>query len=148
MNQLIEGQTAEPINFDTTKAIDALKQKGYVLVDDEYQKANKVFDDTNNSNQTDTKPQIFKISMKHKIIEVANTGKIFTDKLPDNLDMNYPSGVSKDDLNKTVTRVIRVNDGAETIVANQPVTFTRTAFVDEVTGQMKEVLDWQNQAGT
>ncbi|WP_056938439.1 mucin-binding protein [Ligilactobacillus hayakitensis] len=148
MNQLIEGQTAEPINFDTTKVIDALKKKGYVLVDDEYQTANKVFDDTNNSNQTDANPQIFKISMKHKIIEVANTGKTFTDKLPDNLDMNYPSGVSKDDLNKTVTRVIRVNDGAKTIVANQPVTFTRTAFVDEVTGQIKEVLDWQNQAGT
>ncbi|MGZ7884760.1 mucin-binding protein [Limosilactobacillus ingluviei] len=57
------------------------------------------------------------------------------DRLPDNLTKTYPNGVGYDDLNKTVTRTIKVTtpDG-QTKTVEQTAKLTRTADVDEVTG--------------
>lgn len=57
--------------------------------------------------------------------------------LPDNPGKNYPSGVAKDDLNKTVTRTINITtpDG-KTQTITQKAEFTRSATVDEVTGEV------------
>ena len=62
--------------------------------------------------------------------------KTTADKLPDNPTKTYPSGVAKDDLNKTITRTINVTDPHTQKVATttQPVHLTRTADVDEVSG--------------
>ena len=68
--------------------------------------------------------------------------KTSSDKLPDNPDKSYPSGVSENDLNKTITRTIKVTtpDDQTKIVA-QTAKLTRTADVDEVTGEVK-YRDW------
>ena len=59
------------------------------------------------------------------------------DKLPDNPDKAYPAGVGETDLNKTVTRTIKITtpDG-QTKTFAQTVKLTRTADVDEVTGEV------------
>ncbi|WP_278558573.1 mucin-binding protein, partial [Limosilactobacillus vaginalis] len=58
------------------------------------------------------------------------------DTLPDNPGKKYPSGVAKDDLNKTVTRTINVKKPNGTITKIQNVRLSRTATVDEVTGEV------------
>lgn len=52
-------------------------------------------------------------------------------------DKHYPSGLTHDDLNKTITRKVTIIDptGKKTITM-QTVTFTRDATVDEVTGEV------------
>ena len=52
-------------------------------------------------------------------------------------DKHYPSGLTHDDLNKTITRKVTIIDptGKKTITM-QTVTFTRDATVDEVTGKV------------
>ena len=52
-------------------------------------------------------------------------------------DKHYPSGLTHDDLNKTITRKVTIIDptGKKTITM-QTVTFTRNATVDEVTGKV------------
>ena len=52
-------------------------------------------------------------------------------------DKHYPSGLTHDDLNKTITRKVTIVDptGKKTITM-QTVTFTRDATVDEVTGKV------------
>ncbi|WP_295746930.1 YSIRK-type signal peptide-containing protein [uncultured Limosilactobacillus sp.] len=60
------------------------------------------------------------------------------DTLPDNPGKKYPAGVDQDDLNKTVTRTITVVEPNGTREDHsQTVHFTRTATVDEVTGQVQ-----------
>ncbi|MCZ3565278.1 YSIRK-type signal peptide-containing protein, partial [Lactobacillus crispatus] len=78
------------------------------------------------------------VKVEHKIITVTPTDpKTPSDKLPDNPGKNYPKGVDKKDLNKTVKRTITVNKPAgSTVDASQETTLTRTATVDEVTGQV------------
>src|SRR5699024_12478454 len=57
------------------------------------------------------------------------------DKLPDNPSKNYPSGVAESDLNKNVTRTIKVTDPqGKVTTTTQTVHLTRSAMVDEVTG--------------
>ena len=57
------------------------------------------------------------------------------DRLPDNPTKTYPNGVGHDDLNKTITRTIKLTtpDG-QTKTVEQTAKLTRTADVDEVTG--------------
>ena len=76
------------------------------------------------------------IEIEHAYVTVApNHPKTKTDKLPDNPDQGYPSGVSQDDLSKTVTRTINAVDPhtQKVTTTKQTVELTRTADVDEVT---------------
>ena len=78
------------------------------------------------------------VKVQHATVTVTpNSPKTPSDKLPDNPDKSYPSGVSENDLNKTITRTIKVTtpDGQTKTVA-QTVKLTRTATVDEVTGEV------------
>ena len=78
------------------------------------------------------------VKIEHQQVTVQpDMPKTPSDKLPDNPNKSYPSGVAKDDLNKTVTRKVTITtpDGKST-VTNQTVTFTRNATVDEVTGNV------------
>ena len=83
------------------------------------------------------------VKVEHKIITVTPTDpKTPSDKLPDNPGKNYPKGVDKTDLNKTITRKITVikPDGTKE-AHDQTVNLTRTATVDEVTGKVT-YRDW------
>ena len=80
--------------------------------------------------------QVILLTHQHVTVQ-PDAPKTTTDALPDNPGKNYPSGVAKDDLSKTVTRKVTITspDGKST-VTNQTVTFTRNATVDEVTGNV------------
>ena len=83
------------------------------------------------------------VKLKHGTTTVtADNPKTTDDKLPDNPTKSYPSGVAENDLNKTVTRTIKVTtpDG-KTSTTTQTVHLTRTATVDEVTGKVT-YSDW------
>ena len=84
------------------------------------------------------------IHLKHKIVIVTpDDPKQSTDKLPDNPDKAYPSGLNHDDLNETIKRPITViKPDDSTIDASQIVTLSRTATIDEVTGKIIKYSDW------
>ncbi|WP_240164300.1 LPXTG cell wall anchor domain-containing protein [Limosilactobacillus mucosae] len=78
------------------------------------------------------------VKVEHSYVTVLpDNPKTPADVLPDNPGKNYPSGVAKDDLNKTVTRTINITtpDG-KTRTITQKAEFTRSATVDEVTGEV------------
>ena len=84
------------------------------------------------------------VKVEHKITTVTPTDpKTPSDKLPDNPGKNYPKGVGTTDLNKTITRKITViNPDGTKEAHDQTVNLTRTATVDEVTGQVTGYSDW------
>ncbi|WP_295731108.1 BspA family leucine-rich repeat surface protein [uncultured Limosilactobacillus sp.] len=78
------------------------------------------------------------VKVEHARVTVQPTDpKTAADKLPDNPAKRYPSGVSHDDLNKTITRTITIvkPDGTQES-HQQSAHLTRTATVDEVTGKV------------
>ncbi len=84
------------------------------------------------------------IPLAHKTVTVQpNNPKTPSDKLPDNPGKNYPTGVDYNDLHKTIKRTITVikPDGSK-IDASQTIILTRTAKVDEVTGDIIGYSDW------
>ena len=85
------------------------------------------------------------IQVEHAMTTVQPTDpKTPADTLPDNPGKKYPSGVAKDDLNKTVTRTINVTKPDGTVTTKvQTSQSTRTATVDEVTGEVT-YSQWQN----
>ena len=87
----------------------------------------------------------FEIPVHHKMVTVTpDHPKTPNDKLPDNPTKSYPSGVAEADLNKTLTRTIKVTtpDGKTTTIS-QVAKLTRTAEVDEVTGEVVKYSDWK-----
>ena len=72
----------------------------------------------------------------HHVSVTPDSPKTPADMLPDNPTKPYPSGVAKDDLNKTVTRTINLLNpiSGQTTTIKQTVALTRSATVDEVTG--------------
>ena len=87
------------------------------------------------------------VHLKHGTTTVTpDNPKTTTDKLPDNPSENYPSGVAENDLNKTITRTIKVTtpDG-KTSTTTQTVHLTRNATVDEVTGNVT-YGDWTSSS--
>ena len=59
------------------------------------------------------------------------------DLIPDTKDKTYPSGLTHDDLNKTITREVTITDPTgKKSTTTQTVTFTRGATVDEVTNEV------------
>ena len=86
----------------------------------------------------DAKDQTFEVRLKHGTITVTpDDPKMPADVLLDNPGKKYPSGVAKDDLNKTVKRTINITtpDG-KTQTITQKAEFTRSATVDEVTDEV------------
>ena len=83
------------------------------------------------------------VKLKHVTTTVTpDKPKTANDKLPDNPSKNYPSGVAESDLNKNVTRTIKVTDPQGKVTTEtQTVHLTRTATVDEVTGKVS-YDDW------
>ena len=78
------------------------------------------------------------VTIDHQHVTVTpDQPKTPTDKLPDNPAKTYPNSVGHDNLNKTITRTIKITtpDG-QTKTVKQTVHLTRTADVDEVTGEV------------
>ncbi len=112
---------------------------GYVAVDP------SVFKNARSVRAAGDQPtKTFEIPVHHKMVTVTpDHPKTPNDKLPDNPTKSYPSGVAEADLNKTLTRTIKVTtpDGKTTTIS-QVAKLTRTAEVDEVTGEVVKYSDW------
>lgn len=72
------------------------------------------------------------IEIEHDSIKVPSTNpKTPADKLPDGT--NYPTGLTNDDLNETITRKITINEPGKTPqIINQTASFKRNATIDLV----------------
>ena len=136
--ELATGKTDETISFtkDPNEVVKELEKQGYVF--DKDNANNNVFADGTTYDKNSEVHQYFKYYFTHATTTVTpDNPKTPADVLPDNPGKNYPSGVAKDDLNKTVTRTINITtpDG-KTQTITQKAEFTRSATVDEVTGEV------------
>ncbi|MGJ4065196.1 mucin-binding protein [Limosilactobacillus mucosae] len=132
------GKTDETISFtkDPNEIVKELEKQGYVF--DKDNANNNVFAAGTTYDKNSEVHQYFKYYFTHATtIVTPDNPKTPADVLPDNPGKNYPSGVAKDDLNKTVTRTINITtpDG-KTQTVTQKAEFTRSATVDEVTGEV------------
>ena len=136
--ELATGKTDETIIFtkDPNEVVKELEKQGYVF--DKDNANNNVFAAGTTYDKNSEVHQYFKYYFTHATtIVTPDNPKTPADVLPDNPGKNYPSGVAKDDLNKTVTRTINITtpDG-KTQTITQKAEFTRSATVDEVTGEV------------
>ncbi|MDO4913226.1 MAG: YSIRK-type signal peptide-containing protein, partial [Bifidobacteriaceae bacterium] len=133
--QTLNGKTDESVdvnsNIDAIKA--AMAAKGY-----QYNAART----TELPTKYTAGAQTVKLYFTHGKITVTpdqpkTTGETY--KQPDGkTDQNYPSGVDKASLNKTVTRTITVNKpGQQSEVHTQEVSFERTATIDQVNNKVE-----------
>ena len=132
------GKTDETISFtkDPNEIVKELEKQGYVF--DKDNANNNVFVAGTIYDKNSEVHQYFKYYFTHATTTVTpDNPKTPADVLPDNPGKNYPSGVAKDDLNKTVTRTINITtpDG-KTQTITQKAEFTRSATIDEVTGEV------------
>ena len=137
-HEIQNGKTGETISFtkDPKEVVKELGAKGYVF--DKDNANNNVFTTGTTYDNDSTVHQYFKYYFTHATTTVTpDNPKTPADVLPDNPGKKYPSGVAKDDLNKTVTRTINITtpDG-KTQTTTQKAEFTRSATVDEVTGEV------------
>lgn len=103
---------------------------GWQLADGERQPTIVIFGDQGH-------PDMVVKLVHHHVKVTADQPKTTADKLPDNPTMNYPAGVTHDDLTKTVVRTINVtHPNGEATTMNQTAVLTRVADVDEVTGEV------------
>ncbi|NQP36405.1 LPXTG cell wall anchor domain-containing protein [Streptococcus suis] len=122
----LTGVTDAPIGYTTADRIAYYESLGYELVSDNYP-AGAVYDNIDGNSQD------YKVVLKH-IIEPAT---------PDTVDPKTKAPV---ELSRTVTRTIEYKyideNGAEaSATVTQTATFTRTATVDKVTGEVV-YADW------
>ncbi|CCI81665.1 mucin-binding protein [Lactobacillus hominis] len=133
----LTGKVGTTIDYSTTEEIKKLESQGYELVSNGFKEGVKF--ETN-----DGKEQVFKVVMKHGYAKITpdqpNIPKPSTPINPDDPNgPKWPDGVSKDDLNKEITRTINYVNGSGTKIAPsvvQSVHFGRTAIVDKVTGKL------------
>ncbi len=93
----------------------------------------------------DDSSQDYEVHLVHQHTTVTpNQPKTPQDALPDNPGKNYPQRVAKNDLNSEVHETIRVEDPHTHKVAthNETLRFTRTADIDEVTGEVTKYSAW------
>ena len=135
--QNLSGHTAETISTNVQTAIDNYKKAGYVL------DINDAPDQLTFDND-DHATQAFTVHLGHGHITVTpDQPKEPGDNIPDT-NKRFPKGVDHDSLNKTVTRTINITDPSkQTTSIKQKLTFTRTADVDEVTGDI-QYSNWVN----
>ena len=99
----LNGSHGDKIDYTTTDEIKTLEQKGYELVDDGFT------DQTGDKYYDSSKSQIWTVLLKHKkVVITADDPHSSDEKLttPDGYQHNYPSGISEQDLNTTVSREI------------------------------------------
>ena len=98
----LNGSHGDKIDYTTTDEIKTLEQKGYELVDDGFT------DQTGDKYYDSSKLQTWTVLLKHKKVEItANNPHSSDENLTiDGYQHNYPSGISEQDLNTTVSREI------------------------------------------
>ena len=143
----VTGTAGDPITFgdkdNPTNKITGYEDKGYVLVNDEFDSGKPIFDSNNGI-------QIFNIDFKHGTTPVTpdkpqKPGAPINPNDPDG--PKWPKGTTADDLTRKATQTItyKYSDGSKpdtTKVENQDKAFTKTVTVDNVTGKIIKQTDW------
>ncbi|TSO26649.1 YSIRK-type signal peptide-containing protein [Lactobacillus sp. LL6] len=125
----LSGKPGTPINYSTSQEIQTLESKGYVLTKDGYP-ANATF-----TNQAET----YYVDFVHGAVPVTpNTPSTDIPKTPDGKQLVDPTTLTKD---VTLTVDYVNNDGTKftgeiPMDAKQTITFTGSAYIDRVTGQI------------
>ncbi|GFZ26354.1 mucin-binding protein [Lactobacillus corticis] len=130
------------------------KAKGYTIKDEDFASllaslSSLEFDSTDNlAATTDATPQYVTLTLNHQKVTVTPDAPKDEGTTIDGTEQTYPSGVSENDLNKTITRTITVHvPGGSAQVVTQEVKYTRTATVDAVTKAVA-YSDWTSSDGT
>lgn len=99
----LNGSHGDKIDYTTTDEIKTLEQKGYELVDDGFT------DQTGDKYYDSSKLQTWTVLLKHKKVKITADDPHSSDEnltTPDGYQHNYPSGISEQDLNTTVSREV------------------------------------------
>ncbi|WKN29325.1 LPXTG cell wall anchor domain-containing protein [Apilactobacillus kunkeei] len=131
----LEGQPQSTSDYRPTDTIKKYTDQGYVVVSNNYPENGVKFN-------SDNKEQDFTVTLEHKVDTVTpdQPGQPGQPINPDNPNgPKWPNGTDKDSLSKVITRTINYIDQNGNKLRGsviQKITFTRTAKVDEVTGQV------------
>ena len=102
--KILNGSHGDKIDYTTTDEIKTLEQKGYELVDDGFT------DQTGDKYYDSSKSQTWTVLLKHKKVKITADNPHSSDEnltTPDGgYQHNYPSGISEQDLNTTVSREV------------------------------------------
>lgn len=131
----LEGQPQSTSDYRPTETIKKYTDQGYVVVSNNYPANGVKFN-------SDNKEQDFTVTLEHKVDTVSpdQPGQPGQPINPDNPNgPKWPNGTDKNSLVKVITRTINYIDQNgnklhDSVVQN--ITFTRSAQVDEVTGQV------------
>ncbi|WP_259707882.1 mucin-binding protein [Weissella cibaria] len=132
----LTGDSYSKSTYTTTDQIAGYLARGYVLVRDGYPAGGMTFDADSAHNQT------FVVTLAHgtTTVDPNHPGVPGTPIDPNNpTGPKWPAGTDKANLTDEVERIVRyLNDAGQTVAEaqTQTVTFTRTATVDLVTGQV------------
>ncbi|WP_259713579.1 mucin-binding protein [Weissella cibaria] len=132
----LTGDSYSKSTYTTTDQIAGYLAQGYVLVRDGYPAGGMTFDADSAHNQT------FVVTLAHgtTTVDPNHPGVPGTPIDPNNpTGPKWPAGTDKANLTDEVERIVRyLNDAGQTVAEaqTQTVTFTRTATVDLVTGQV------------
>ena len=116
--------------------IKQLKAVGYDLVSNNYKADAKASDNADNNK--------FTVHVKEHQIKVTHDTPKSTDDTIEGTNQHYPKGLTKDDLNQTLTRTVTFKDENGKAMHDpviQTVHATRDAIVNAVTGQVT-YTDW------
>ena len=129
-DQSLSGAESKSSDYSTADTIKALEQQGYQLVNDPTH--GKVLDYGNAD-------QSYTVTLTHRHITIGpNDYQPNGTPLPNNAEKTY-QGVEKDDLNQQSTRTIKyefANGKQAAPTKTQTVNYTRSADIDEVTGDV------------
>ena len=129
-DQSLSGAESKSSGYSTAGTIKKLEAKGYQLVNDPTH--GKVLDYGNAD-------QSYTVTLTHRHITIGpNDYQPNGTPLPNNAEKTY-QGVEKDDLNQQSTRTIKyefANGKQAALTKTQTVNYTRSADIDEVTGDV------------
>ncbi|WP_438361112.1 mucin-binding protein, partial [Limosilactobacillus kribbianus] len=135
----VTGKSGQPINYDQTKTITELKNKGYDVTNITNPTTGQNFDNNPSVDQTYT------VTVKHGTAQLGPNDQHEPGTPINPNDPNGPKWPAKDTYSKDYTYTVHfVGPNGETLTGDnvQTSTWTRTVTVDKVTGKVISGTDW------
>ncbi|WP_267200944.1 mucin-binding protein [Limosilactobacillus kribbianus] len=135
----VTGEGGQPINYDQTKTITELENKGYDVTTITNPTTGQNFDNNPSVDQTYT------VTVKHGTAQLGPNDPHESGTPINSNDPNGPKWPAKDTYSKDYTYTVHfVGPNGETLTGDnvQTSTWTRTVTVDKVTGKVISSTDW------